>query len=118
MRKLYYAGRVTFFLIRFAFRFLAGRNLFTPRRTDATFLTPATRQLDTNAPALHRWEMQRGLSRLAWRAAGGYLLLLSVLLLLLRAAETIHPLPEHLRPGFLLLAHLSLAAVLGSILFA
>lgn len=118
MRKIFYAGKVVFYLTRFVFRLLAGRNLFIPRRTDATFLQPATRQLDTNAPALHRWEMQRGAARLGWRIGAGYLLLLLVLLLLLRGLEQVTTLPEHLRPGFLLLAHCSAAAVIAAVLFA
>lgn len=118
MRRLFYAGKMFGLLVRFAFRLLAGRNLFGPRRTDATFLTPATRQLDTNAPVLHRWEMQRGLFRALWRMAGGYLSLLLLILLLLRAAETLHPLPWILRPGTLLLLHLSVAAIVGVSFFA
>lgn len=114
MRRLFYAGKVLFFLIRFTFRLLAGRNLFGPRRTDATFLKPATRQLDTNAPTLHRWEMQRGLSRSLWRMAGGYLLLLILILLLLRGVESIRELPWILRPSTLLLLHLSVAGIAGA----
>lgn len=112
MRKLFYTGRVFGLLVRFTFRLLAGRNLFGQRRTDATFLTPATRQLEQNAPALHRWEMQRGLSRLLWRIAGGYLLLLILLLLILRAVEILHPLPWILRPGSLVLIHCSVTMIL------
>lgn len=118
MRRLFYAGKVFGWMIRFAFRLLAGRNLFVPRRTDATFLKPATRQLDTNAPALHRWEMQRGLSRALWRMAGGYLLLLLLILLLLRAVETLYALPWILRPETLLLLHVSVGAIAGVSLLA
>jgi len=114
MRRLFYAGRVTGWVIRFLFRLLAGRNLFGPRRTDATFLEPATRQLDPNAPALHRWEMQRGLTRLLWRLAGGYLLLLLGALLILSLAERIVRLPWALRPGTLILIHCSVILILCS----
>jgi hypothetical protein len=114
MRRLFYAGKVTGWMIRFVFRFLAGRNLFGPRRTDATFLQPATRQLDQNAPALHRWETQRGLSRALWRMAGGYLLLLNLILILLRGVEALHPLPWILHPTTLLLLHVSLAGIAGA----
>jgi hypothetical protein len=112
MRRLFYAGKVTGWMIRFVFRLLAGRNLFGPRRTDATFLKPATRQLDQNAPALHRWEMQRGLSRALWRVAGGYLLLLTLILGALAGLQAIHPLPWILRPGTLVLLHLCLTMIL------
>jgi hypothetical protein len=118
VRRLFYAGKVTGWMIRFVFRLLAGRNLFGPRRTDATFLKPATRQLDTNAPALHRWEMQRGLSRALWRTAGGYLSFLLLILLLLRGVETLHQLPWILRPGTLLLIHVSVAGIVSVSFFA
>jgi hypothetical protein len=99
-----------FTLVRLTFRFFSGRPMSGDRKTDATFWRPATYSLDPSHTAL-RWEMMRGASRLAWRLGGLYLSLLFLLLLLLRAASFAVHLPIYLRPSFLLLAHLALAAV-------
>lgn len=109
MRKLWYLGKIMIALTRFAFRLVSGRNLLRERRTNATFMTPATTEPGIGEPALSRWEMQRGLSRLLWRLAGGYLLLLALLSAILSVAESYLTLPLLLRPGYLLLLHLGIA---------
>jgi hypothetical protein len=112
VRKIFYAGKVIFYVTRFWFRFFSGRPLGGDRKTDATFTRPATRSLDPSHTAL-RWEMMRGASRLAWRIGGLYLLLLGGVLLLLRLSSAFVSLPTALRPSFLLLAHGALLAVAG-----
>lgn len=111
--RIFYIGKVVFILVRFLFRFFAGRPMSGDRKTDATFWRPATYSLDPSHTAL-RWEMMRGASRLAWRLGGLYVALLLLLLILLRAASFAVTLPLLLRPSFLLLVHLSLAGVLVS----
>ena len=113
MKSLYYAGRVLFMLARLAFRFVSGRPLSGDRKTDSTFTRPATRSLDPSHTAL-RWEMMRGASRAAWRLGGVYTFLLFVLLVILRAASFVITLPTFLKPSFLLLSHLAVAALATS----
>lgn len=106
--KIFHTARILFYVIRFAFRFVSGRTLSGERKTDATFLRPATRSLDPSHTAL-RWEMMRGASRMAWRMAGVYLLLiLPAGILLLRIAVEIGDIPRILYPGSVLLIHLLL----------
>jgi hypothetical protein len=74
LRKIYHGAKFWWVVTTIAYRFFAGRTLTGERKTDATFLHPATRSLDPSHRAL-RWEMQRGAARLAWRLAGLYVCL-------------------------------------------
>jgi hypothetical protein len=117
MRKIFYAFRMLFAIIRFWFRFFSGRPLFGERKTDATFWTPATRSLDPSGKAL-RWEMQRGAARAAWRMGGLYIFLLLAVASGLKGASFLTELPPQLRPSFLLLLHAAVISVVGVSLLA
>lgn len=108
VRKL----RTVFWVVRIAFRFFSGRPMFGERKTDATFLRPATRSLDPSHTAL-RWEMMRGAARAAWRVSLSYLLLLSLCLPLVWLTEKVLSPPWYLSFSFLLWSHLSLLSLGG-----
>lgn len=74
MRSLWLKLKFVWLIARIAYRFFSGRPMSGERKTDATFFRPATRSLDPSGHAL-RWEMMRGVARLAWRLVGLYVLL-------------------------------------------
>lgn len=112
MRSVFYGVRVMLMLVRYSFRFFAGRPMSGERKTDATFFRPATRSLDPSGTML-RWERMRGASRAAWRMGVLYVLMLMLALMLLKLTGVLvsasgHELPALIRPGAVLVAHLAL----------
>lgn len=103
--------RLTIGLVRLVYRFLAGRPMNGERKTDATFMRPATRSLDPSGTAL-RWEMMRGAARLAYRLTAVYWICLTVALLLMRlvSATGVHA-PWYLRPMPVLMLNVSLFGI-------
>lgn len=71
MKKL----RIAWLVAKLIYRFWSGRPMDGERKTNATFLRPATRSLDPSGRALH-WEMLAGYQRLLWRLGVSYLLLI------------------------------------------
>ena len=118
MRAAWSTFKLCYTIGKMIMRFFLGRNgvLSGERKTNATFFRPATMSLDPSGTAL-RWEKLPGWQRLLWRLSALYSLLLSSLLLLLWGAGRILPLPEHLRPGFLLAAHGATGALIFSLWF-
>lgn len=99
--------RTVLWVVRIVFRFLSGRPMSGQRKTDSTFLRPATRSLDPSGSAL-RWEMMRGASRAAWRVGVAYVVLLSFLLPILWLTEKVSSPPWWMTSSFILWSHLSL----------
>lgn len=116
MRAAWSAFKLIYSVSRILVRFFLGRNgvLSGERKTDATFLRPATRSLDPSGTAL-RWEKLPGWQRLLWRLGGLYSLLLLSLSGVLWTASKLLTLPPYLRPSFVLLAHGAIAALLLSV---
>lgn len=106
----YHKIRMTGMIIRFAYRWSAGRNLFSERRTNATFRRRGTFSIDPTktTPA---WEFLPGWQRLALRSLAAYLLLCLLLCLLLLPFSSV--LPWYLRSGLIFWSH---AGVFGALL--
>lgn len=118
IRTAYSSFKLSLAVGRILLRFFLGRNgvLSGERKTDATFLRPATRSLDPSGTAL-RWEMLPGWKRLLVRLGVLYLLLLSIPLLILQLLSASGvSLSPYLRPSFILLAHAGVSALLFSVL--
>jgi hypothetical protein len=114
-RSIFYMIKVIGKLYRWSFRWLSGRPMDGQRRTDSTFLRPATRSLDPSGTAL-RWEMLPGIARAGVRLGLSYLLLLLLISLLLLPVSRLFSVPWYLQPENLLLLHLiSFGIISGSI---